>query len=89
MTSHFFSTSAVLVEWVLPNMMDPFDFRSRASSRGAREMSTAKRGESPTKPPLSLVRYHNTSLLAPPMPVFEPGITRLRWKRARRARGSE
>ena len=27
MTSHFFSTSAVLVEWVLPNMIVPFDFR--------------------------------------------------------------
>jgi hypothetical protein len=28
MTSHFFSTSAVLVEWVLPNMIGPLDFEA-------------------------------------------------------------
>jgi hypothetical protein len=43
-------------------MMDPFDFRSGASSRVAREMSTAKRPESPTKPRLLPVRYQDTAL---------------------------
>jgi hypothetical protein len=32
MRSHFFSTSAVLVEWVLPNMIVPWVSKSRASA---------------------------------------------------------
>ena len=71
MTSHFFSTFAVLVEWVLPNMDRPFDFRRRASSRASAGMSTVKR-RTAKKTTESIMRYHGVADLACSFAAFEP-----------------
>src|ERR1700733_9812045 len=59
-TSHFFSTSAVLVEWVLPNMDSSVRFQeARFYARRHRNVNR-QAPESSRKPPRSRVRYHDT-----------------------------